>query len=194
MSPARPRPTPGSARSSAIEAALTGHKVYSTFHTEDTIGGLVRLINMDIETFLISSTVISVLAQRLLRRICPNCRVSAPPNAKEVRLLGLEMGELREYEFARGTGCSLCNHTGYSGRIAVYELLVLNDAVKEAILDRKPAHQIRQISMDTTGLVSMREDGIAKVIRGYTTFEEVLKQTPSSYRNRPLRQILSMTQ
>ena len=134
----------------AIQAALTGHKVYSTFHTEDTIGGLLRLIDMDIETFLISSTVISVLAQRLLRRICMHCSAPYTPGAKEVEQVGLKMEQVREYEYKKGRGCNHCSYTGYRGRVAVYELLVLNEMVKEAILVKKTAHEIRQISMDTT--------------------------------------------
>jgi type IV pilus assembly protein PilB len=178
----------------AIQAALTGHKVYSTFHTEDTIGGLLRLIDMDIETFLISSTVISVLAQRLLRRICLKCAAPYVPNARDVEQVGLTMAEVREYEYKKGRGCTNCSYTGYRGRVAVYELLVLNELVKEAILMKKTAHEIRQISMDTTGLVSMREDGIAKVVKGITTFEEILSHTPRTFHTRPLRQILTLSQ
>ena len=178
----------------AIQAALTGHKVYSTFHTEDTIGGLLRLIDMDIETFLISSTVISVLAQRLLRRICTECAAPYTPTPRELQRLGLDIAEMREYEFKKGHGCKHCNYTGFYGRVGAYELLILNDPIKEAILAKRPAHVIRQIGMETTGLVSMREDAIAKVVRGATVFEEVLRQTPSSFSLRPLRQILSMTQ
>ena len=178
----------------AIQAALTGHKVYSTFHTEDTIGGLLRLIDMEIETFLISSTVISVVAQRLLRRICKQCSAPYTPNAKEVQLVGLDMQQVREYEYKKGRGCSHCSYTGYRGRVAVYELLVLNEMVKEAILQKKTAHEIRQISMETTGLVSMREDGVAKVVKGITTFEEILEHTPRTFAMRPLRQVLTLCQ
>ncbi|MBM3288778.1 MAG: type II/IV secretion system protein, partial [Candidatus Hydrogenedentes bacterium] len=178
----------------AIQAALTGHKVYSTFHTEDTIGGLLRLIDMQIETFLISSTVISVAAQRLLRRICSLCTAPYTPTQQEVERVGIKVEDVRDLELKKGRGCKTCNYTGYFGRIAVYELLILNDDVKEAILAKRPAHVIRRISTETTGLVSMREDGIAKVIRGFTTFEEVLSQTPRTFETRPLRQILNMTQ
>ncbi|MCC6144309.1 MAG: Flp pilus assembly complex ATPase component TadA [Candidatus Hydrogenedentes bacterium] len=178
----------------AIQAALTGHKVYSTFHTEDTIGGLLRLIDMEIETFLISSTVISVLAQRLLRRICSQCSTPYMPSAREALLLGISMQEIREFDYKKGRGCSHCMYTGYRGRIGAYELLILNDAVKEAILQKKPAHVIRQLSIDTTGLVSMREDAISKVIRGMTTFEEVMKHTPRTFGVRPLHQIISLCQ
>ncbi|GMV95100.1 MAG: hypothetical protein AMXMBFR82_48780 [Candidatus Hydrogenedentota bacterium] len=178
----------------AIQAALTGHKVYSTFHTEDTIGGLLRLIDMDIETFLISSTVISVLAQRLLRRICTACAVPHTPGPRELDRIGLTVEEVHEFEFKRGQGCKLCNYTGYHGRTAAYELLVLNEEVKEAILAKRPAHVIRKISTDTTGLISMREDAIAKTVRGLTTFDEVLRHTPRTFEMRRLRQILTMTQ
>ena len=178
----------------AIQAALTGHKVYSTFHTEDTIGGLLRLIDMDIETFLISSTVVSVVAQRLLRRICEECKSPYVPTAKEAQSVGLGLDELRQYEYKRGRGCNHCAYTGYRGRIGAYELLVLNDPVKEAILAKKPAHIIRELSVETTGLISMREDACAKVVRGQTTFDEVLRHTPRTFSVRPLRQILSLSE
>lgn len=177
----------------AIQAALTGHKVYTTFHTEDTIGGLVRLLNMEIEAFLISSTVISVVAQRLLRRICDQCSTPYQPSPLELARLGLDHAELRGYEFKRGRGCKNCSYTGYRGRVGVYELLVVNLEVQEAILARRSAHEIRRISQETTGLVSMREDGIAKVIRGFTTFDDVLRYTPRTTVQRPLGELLSMT-
>lgn len=178
----------------AIQAALTGHKVYSTFHTEDTIGGLLRLIDMDIETFLIASTVISVVAQRLLRRICDHCKMAYLPSPQELEALGLTMQQVRDFDLKKGCGCKRCNYTGYYGRIGAYELLVLNEEVKEAILQKKTAHAIRQICVESAGLVGMREDGIAKTIRGWTTFEEVLRHTPRTFNMRPLPRILAMTQ
>ena len=177
-----------------IQAALTGHKVYTTFHTEDTIGALVRLLNMNIEAFLISSTVISVVAQRLLRRICLNCAEAYQPTPLEMARLTIDHAIVSEYELTKGSGCTECSYTGYRGRIAVYELLVVNDDVKEAILEHKPAHIIRKISCDTTGLLSMREDAIAKVMRGYTTLDEVLRMTPKTFEPRPLNQIMTLTQ
>lgn len=178
----------------AIQAALTGHKVYSTFHTEDTIGGLMRLLNMEIEAFLITSTVISVVAQRLLRRICPDCALPHNPNPEVIRKLGLDMKEVSEFEYLHGQGCDNCNFTGYRGRIAVYEMLVVNEDVKDAILLGKPAHTIRRISADTTGLISIREDAITKVVRGKSTFEEVLKHTPKSFEPRTLPELMALTQ
>lgn len=178
----------------AIQAALTGHKVYSTFHTEDTIGGLLRLIDMDIETFLISSTVISVLAQRLLRRVCAHCSQPYVPSLREIQAVGLDMAAVREFEYKKGRGCAKCMYTGYRGRMGAYELLILNDDVKEAILRKSTANEIRRLSVESTGLVSMREDAIAKVVRGVTTFEEVLKHTPRTFNVRPLRQIMTLCQ
>jgi len=178
----------------AIQAALTGHKVYSTFHTEDTIGGLLRLIDMDIETFLIASTVISVVAQRLLRRICDHCKMAYLPSLQELEAVGLTMQQVRDFDLKKGCGCKRCNYTGYFGRVGAYELLILNEEVKEAILQKKTAHIIRQICVESAGLMGMREDGISKVIRGWTTFEEVLRHTPRTFNMRPLPRILAMTQ
>jgi type IV pilus assembly protein PilB len=178
----------------AIQAALTGHKVYSTFHTEDTVGGVLRLIDMEIEAFLIASTVVAIVAQRLLRRICQECSMSYSPTAREASSIGLDIREVREYEYKRGRGCAKCSYTGFRGRVAAYELLVLNEEVKDAILNRKSANDIREISVKTTGLMSMREDGIGKVLKGVTTFEEVMNHTPRTFSVRPLRQIISRSQ
>lgn len=178
----------------AIQAALTGHKVYSTFHTEDTIGALLRLMDMDIETFLISSTVICVLAQRLLRRICEQCAAPCTPTALERDRLSLKAEDVRDFDLKKGRGCKHCSFTGYRGRIAAYELLILNEDVKEAILQKKPSYAIRQACVESAGLVSMREDGLAKVMRGHTTFSEVLRHTPRTLLTRPLRQVLALTQ
>jgi type IV pilus assembly protein PilB len=178
----------------AIQAALTGHKVYSTFHTEDTIGALLRLLNMNIEPFLIASTLTGVVAQRLLRRICEGCAAPYTPSGVELDRLGLKAAELSNFDLMRGRGCSECSYTGYYGRVGAYELLAPNDDVREAVLQRQSAHAIRKTCIESTGLISMREDAIAKVLRGKTTFEEVLRHTPASYSNRSLRQVLSMTQ
>ncbi len=178
----------------AIQAALTGHKVYSTFHTEDTIGGLLRLVDMDIEAFLIASTAVAIVAQRLLRRICPHCAMPYTPGSRELTALGLDVREARSYEYKIGRGCGKCTYTGFKGRVAAYELLVLNEPVKNAILQKNTAHEIREISVATTGLVSVREDAIGKVLKGVTTFGEVLKHTPRTFSMRSLSQIVSLCQ
>jgi type IV pilus assembly protein PilB len=170
----------------AVQSALTGHKVLTTFHTEDSIGGLVRLLNMEIEAFLISSTVVSVLAQRLLRRICLNCSEPVNPDVGTMQRLGYKQGDLAGGKFKRGRGCPQCNHTGYSGRIAVFELLILDELVRNAILERKTSHEIRHISIEKSGLVTLLEDGIVKAAEGVTTFEEVLRCLPRLQKPRPL--------
>ena len=175
----------------AIQAALTGHKGYATFHTEDSIGGLVRLLNMEIEAFLISSTVVSIVAQRLLRRLCPKCKQPYSPTSTDVRRIGVKMSEIKTYEFFKGQGCSHCNYTGYRGRVGAYEMLVIDDNVKEGVLNQQPAHIIRQMCVESSGLVSMREDAIIKVIKGLTSFEEVARHTPQTGTVRPIAEIMS---
>jgi type IV pilus assembly protein PilB len=178
----------------AIQAALTGHKVFSTFNTEDSIGGIIRLIDMEIETFLISSTVLSVLAQRLLRKICQYCRERYIPSPYELSKVGLTPDDVKGYDFSRGSGCKHCHYTGYAGRIGVYELLILNEAVKDAILQKKTSYEIRRISFEHTGLVTLLEDGIAKVVKGLATFEEVAKHTPYTCRPRKVEEILKLVE
>lgn len=173
----------------AIQAALTGHKVITTFHTEDSIGGLLRLLHMDIEAFLISSTVVSVLAQRLLRRVCPHCRQDHVLSPDEVRRLGFAPKEVGRLVFARGRGCADCRYTGYKGRLAVFELLILNEQVKEALIQRRTSYEIRSISVESTGLVSLLEDGIHKACDGQTSFEEIMRTLPRLARPRPLQEL-----
>ncbi len=173
----------------AVQAALTGHKVLTTFHTEDSIGGLLRLIDMGIETFLISSTVVSILAQRLIRTICPECRQAYMPNRRIASLVGLDEKTLRSHTFYRGTGCGTCYGTGYHGRTALHELLVLNEEVREAILERRTSHEVRQISCESTNLLSLMEDGLYKVLLGQTTVEEVYRIAPRSPSTRSIDDI-----
>ena len=178
---------------SAIQAALTGHKVLTTFHTEDSIGGLLRLMNMDIEAFLISSTVVCVVAQRLLKKICPYCIKDYTPAANELRRLRYQSSDVRGYNFKTGTGCARCDFTGYRGRVGVFEMLILNEYVKEAILNRKTSYEIRRTSIETTGLITLLEDGLSKAAKGMTTLSEVLKNLPLFEGPRPIAQINRLT-
>ena len=173
----------------AIQAALTGHKVLTTFHTEDSIGGLLRLLNMEIEAFLISSTVVCVVAQRLLRAVCLNCVEPYVPTPAELRRLGYGATDLKEATGQMGRGCSLCRFTGYHGRIGAFELLVLDEMVKDAILARRTSHEIRRISLTSSGLITLLEDGIVKAAHGLTTFQEVLHNLPRLTKPRPLREL-----
>ena len=170
----------------AVQAALTGHKVITTFHTEDSIGGLIRLLNMNIEGFLISSTVISVMAQRLLRRICPACEEPYQPSIEELSRIGYQPNDAFGANFRKGKGCKKCQFTGYKGRIGVYELLVLDESVRDAIIDRKTSHEIRMISLENTGIVTLLEDGIFKASLGQTTIDEVLRCLPKLNKPRQL--------
>ena len=173
----------------AMQAALTGHKVLTTFHTEDSIGGLIRLLNMDIAPFLVSSTVVSVLAQRLLRRVCPHCAVSTKITAAQLHRLGCSWTDLQGGRFQKGRGCNECNQTGYKGRVGVFELLVLNELVRDAILERRTSHEIRTISIQHSGLVTLLEDGLVKAAAGLTTVDEILRCLPKLAIPRPLSEI-----
>ncbi|MFT5729769.1 MAG: type IV pilus assembly protein PilB [Desulforhopalus sp.] len=173
----------------AMQSALTGHKVLSTFHTEDSIGGLIRLLNMRIAPFLISSTIVSVLAQRLLRNICPNCAVEDTPTTLQMRRLEVDLQDLSGATFKKGKGCSKCRQTGYRGRIGVFELLVLNEFVRNAILEQKTSHEIRKLAIEHSGLVTLLEDGLIKAAAGFTSIEEVLRCLPKFRKPRPLSEL-----
>ena len=162
----------------AVQASLTGHKVLTTFHTEDSIGGLVRLLNMDIEAFLIASTVTCVMAQRLVRRVCSHCSESQLVTPHQARRLGYDPKELASVRFRLGRGCGQCGFSGYRGRIPIFELLMLNGPVKEALIARRPAFDIRRIAMETTGLVTLLEDGLMRAAAGETSFDEIIRALP----------------
>lgn len=174
---------------SAIQASLTGHKVLTTFHTEDTIGGLLRLLNMGVEAFLIASTITCMLAQRLLRRVCPHCAVPYTPTPDEYRRLGYTHGDLAGADLQVGRGCTACRFTGYKGRVGIFELLTLDDAVKEAVLARTTTQEIRRISIESAGLITLMEDGIAKAARGEVALPEVMRRLPRTIKPRPLHEL-----
>ncbi len=173
----------------AVQAALTGHQVLSTFHTEDSIGAIIRLINMKIEPFLIASTINCVLAQRLLRKVCPNCKKKYTPGTAEMKLLGYNGGELSGGTFYKGKGCGHCRQTGYVGRIAVHEMLLPDAQVRDAVLLNKTTHELRQISITSTGMATLFENGIYKAAIGMTTIEEVLRCLPKLVPPRPLAEV-----
>jgi type IV pilus assembly protein PilB len=176
----------------AVQSALTGHKVFATFHTEDSVGALVRLINMEIETSLIASTIGAVLAQRLVRKVCSNCQMKYSPEDRVLRRFGLKRDELDKFTQWHGKGCSACNFTGYRGRLGIYELLVPNADIRDAILQKRTMQEIRQISLDACNLCTMQEDGMVKALRGVTTLEEVLENAPRVFHRRPLETLLAI--
>jgi type IV pilus assembly protein PilB len=176
----------------AVQSALTGHKVFATFHTEDSVGALVRLINMEIETSLIASTIGAILAQRLVRKVCSSCRTEYKPEDRILRRFGLTRDELNKFTLWHGKGCSACNFTGYRGRLGIYELLVPNVDIRDAILQKRTMQEIRQISLDSCSLCTMQEDGMVKALRGATTLEEVLENAPRVFHHRPLDSLMNI--
>lgn len=158
----------------AIQAALTGHLVFSTLHTNDAATAVARLIDMGVEPFLASSSVIGILAQRLVRKICPHCRERYVPGAEALADVGMDPGE--KADFYRGKGCDRCMQTGYKGRVSIYELLLPDDAIRKAIVSKASADEIKKLAL-AGGMVTLMRDGIAKVREGITTVEEVLRVT-----------------
>ena len=163
--------------------------VLTTFHTEDSIGGLIRLLNMNIEAFLISSTVVSVMAQRLLRKICPACSAAYKPSPADLKRIGYAPGDINGATFRKGEGCSQCRYTGYSGRVGIFELLILDEQVRNAIIDQKTSQEIRLISIESNGLVTLLEDGIVKAAAGLTTIDEILRSLPRLQKPRALPEL-----
>jgi type IV pilus assembly protein PilB len=160
----------------SIQASLTGHLVLSTLHTNDAAGAVTRLVDMGVEPFLISSTLMAVLAQRLVRTVCKNCRTPFEPTEDQLALLNLSPHDLGDKAFYYGRGCSVCNDTGYKGRKGIYELLVISEAIRALINDRAPTVVVRQKAVEL-GMVTLREDGLRGIFEGDTTIEEVVKYT-----------------
>ncbi len=173
----------------AIEAALTGHKVLTTFHTEDSIGALVRLLTMQIESFLIASTLTCVVAQRLLRRVCPSCAEPYSPTPLDLSRLYVTSMDVAGANFMRGRGCKACRFSGYSGRIGIFEVLILNESVRNAILENKNSLEIRKMSIESAGLVSLFEDGLVKASQGKVSVQEIITDLPKLGKPRPLGEL-----
>jgi type IV pilus assembly protein PilB len=160
----------------SIQASLTGHLVLSTLHTNDAPGAVTRLIDMGVEPFLISSTLVAVVGQRLVRTICKNCRTPFEPTETQLGLLNLSAHDLGDKTFYYGRGCSLCNDTGYKGRKGIFELLSINDPIRLLINERAPTVVMRQKAVEM-GMIPLREDGLRCIFEGDTTIEEVVKYT-----------------
>ena len=176
----------------AIQAALTGHLVFSTLHTNDAPGAMTRLIDMGVEPFLVSSSVIAVLAQRLVRKICPQCKEKYTPTKEELKDIGLlnerrttnpaheakggAGDKRRNVVFYRGKGCPGCMKTGYKGRISIYELMIPNDKIRDSIIAKSSTSEIRKRAIES-GMVTLMQNGVEKVRSGITTVEEVLRVT-----------------
>ena len=162
----------------AVQSALTGHMVFSTLHTNDAAGGLTRLVEMGIEPFLAASSIVGILAQRLVRTICPHCREAYQPEATILAKLGLDPNQA--HTFYRGLGCDLCMHIGYRGRSGLYELLTMNETIRSQLLANTDAASIRTTAIQH-GMIPLRQAGLDKAQRGITTLEEVMRVTQEEH-------------
>ena len=160
----------------SVQASLTGHLVLSTLHTNDSPGAVTRLVDMGVEPFLISSTLMGVLGQRLVRTVCKNCRTPFEPTEDQLAMLNLSPHDLGDKVFHYGRGCQICNDTGYKGRKGIFELLVVSEAVRTLINERAPTVVVRQKAVEL-GMITLREDGLRAIFEGDTTIEEVVKYT-----------------
>jgi general secretion pathway protein E len=159
----------------AIQAALTGHLVFSTLHTNDSFGALTRLIDMEIEPFLVSSSVLAVLAQRLVRRVCADCRQPYSPDETELSRIGLTPSDLKGPVY-KPRGCRACRNTGYRGRTAIQELMVMDDDIRTLVMHKADAATIRR-TCTARGMKLLRQDGADRIMAGQTTIEELLRVT-----------------
>lgn len=160
----------------ATEASLTGHLVFSTLHTNDAPSAIARLQDIGVKPFLVASSVRAVMAQRLVRCVCEHCREEHKPTATELKLLGTAAEQFSSIQLFRGRGCNKCSLTGYSGRMGIFEILVIDDEIQRMIFDKVSALEIRQRAREL-GMRTLREDGLRKVVIGTTTLDEVLRAT-----------------
>jgi type IV pilus assembly protein PilB len=154
----------------AVQAALTGHMVFSTLHTNDASGAITRFIDMGVEPFLVSSTMTVSFAQRLVRKVCPNCMTTYEPSVEVLKAWGIN--NKSNTNFVQGKGCFNCMHTGYKGRTGVYEVLIIDDQIQDMILQRRSSHEIQQEALKSGDYTSLRENAAEKAIKGITTLEE----------------------
>ncbi|WP_028584975.1 GspE/PulE family protein [Desulfogranum mediterraneum] len=160
----------------AVQAALTGHLVFSTLHTNDAVSTIVRLEDLGLEPFLIGSTMLGALAQRLVRKICPHCIEPYELAAEEIRRMGFAVGDRESFELQRGKGCRHCRGTGYSGRLGIFEIFPMSEQLKSLVASRAQVDELRQVSI-REGMSTLREDAWRKVRQGLTTIEEALRVT-----------------
>ena len=160
----------------AIAAALTGHLVLSTLHTNDAPSAVTRLIDMGIKPFLIASSLQGIMAQRLVRMNCTNCKEPIKYTPEQLLEMGFEIDALKDFTFYKGKGCKNCNNIGYRGRIGIYELLVMNETLRDMTYRMASTEEIRKAAK-TSGMTSLKEDGLMKAKDGNTTLEEVFRTT-----------------
>jgi type IV pilus assembly protein PilB len=160
----------------AIQASLTGHLVFSTLHTNDAPSAITRLVDIGIQPFLVSSSVMGIMAQRLVRKVCPKCRARHEPPAHLLTGLGLRPEIAKKANFMKGKGCGHCNKTGYRGRMGIFELMTMTSQVREMTFKGEPHVNIRKVARKQ-GMRTLFEDGMIKALKGQTTLDEVLRIT-----------------
>ena len=176
----------------AFESALTGHKVFSTFHTEDAVTVIVRLIEMGLEPFLVSSSLATVIAQRLMRRVCDRCKQPARPTRTQLRFLGLDPAQMQGVRLWEGKGCGECNGSGYKGRLGVHEVLIPNDDFRDAVVQQASAKDLRKIARLLPEFMTMQEDALLKAADGHTTLAEIVDNVPRDVHCRPISQLKTL--
>ena len=162
----------------AVQASLTGHMVFSTLHTNDAPSAITRLRDMGVPPFLLTATLEAVLAQRLVRKICPNCREQTVPSTETLAMLDLSPDDILDKKLYRGRGCQMCNNTGFKGRTGLYELMHMNDQLRELINRGSSTEKLRDMALQT-GMRSLRASGLERVLTGITSIEEVIRETIS---------------
>jgi general secretion pathway protein E len=158
----------------AVQSALTGHLVFSTLHTNDSASAITRLVDIGVEPFLISSSVLAVAAQRLVRVLCPECKEPYIPDDIMLEGIGITHDQLQDHTLYRARGCSACFHTGYRGRVAILEIMELDDRLKSVVLKTYDSNIIKN---EAKGMVTLRQAGVDKILHGTTTIEEVVRVT-----------------
>ena len=160
--------------SMGIQASLTGHLVFSTLHTNDAPTAVTRMVDMGVPGYLVASSVVAILAQRLVRTICKKCGAPHTPEEHLIKDAGLTAEDIEGATFRKGKGCNSCQKTGYRGRIGIYEMLIIDSKIRQMIFDDTPTNIVREYAI-SKGMSTLYKDGLAKVMGGITTFEEVFR-------------------
>jgi type II secretory ATPase GspE/PulE/Tfp pilus assembly ATPase PilB-like protein len=160
----------------AINASLTGHLVFSTLHTNDAPSAIARLADIGVKPFLVASSIRAAMAQRLVRRLCPKCKAPVEVTDEEAAALRIDLAKMREATVMKNVGCESCRHTGYRGRMGIFEIFLITDEVRHMINDKLSTVALRQRAREL-GMRTLREDGVRKVLAGLTTIEEVVQTT-----------------
>ena len=166
----------GETAGTSVRAAITGHVVLSTLHTNDAVSSIVRLEDMGVETYLVANSLVGLVAQRLMRKVCPNCSTEMPTTEQERNFLGEDIKTIR-----RGAGCSRCNHTGYSGRIAVHEIVAIDNQIRRMIINHSPVEEISAYAREHQHMRTLKESGLILVKEGKTTPEELLRSVMNKF-------------